>query len=161
MGRSPKTNAARLLDAAGIAYEMRTYDLTMDEFSATAVADAIGLPPKMVFKTLVALVEGIGPCFAVVPGDRELDLKAFAAAAGGRRAAMAPLKDVQRLTGYVRGAVTVLGAKKVFPVILDARAADVDTMAVSSGARSMQLVLGRLDYIEMTNAITAPIARPS
>ena len=112
MAASPKTNAARLLDAAGIDYEIRSYDLTMDVFSAAAVANQIGLPAAEVFKTLIADVQGVGSCFAIVPGDADLDLKALARAAGGRKAALAPRRNVQQLTGYPRGAVTVLGAKR-------------------------------------------------
>jgi Cys-tRNA(Pro)/Cys-tRNA(Cys) deacylase len=159
MAASPKTNAARLLDAAGIEYELRTYDLTMEDFSASAVAEQIGLPASEVFKTLIAEVDGIGPCFAIVPGDAELDLKALAKAVGGRRAAMAALRDVQRLTGYARGAVTVLGAKKSFPAIIDESVLGLATLAVSAGARSLQLVLRVDDYMAATGAIAAPIAR--
>lgn len=161
MARTPKTNAARLLDAAGITYEVRRYDLTMDEFSAEAVAERIGLPGNVVFKTLVATIDGTDHCFAVVPGDAELDLKALAAAAGGRKAALAPVADVPRLTGYVRGAVTVLGAKRTLPVFVDQSAHDVDTLAVSGGAKGVQLVLAAGDYLAVTEARLARIARES
>lgn len=159
MARSAKTNAARLLDAAGIAYEVRTYDLAMDDFSASAVAARVGMPDAEVFKTLVAEVERLGPVFAVVPADADLDLKALAAAAGGRRAAMVALRDVSRVTGYQRGAVTVLAAKRAYPVVVDDSVSDLERMAVSGGARGVQLVLAPNDYLEATGATTAPIAR--
>jgi Cys-tRNA(Pro)/Cys-tRNA(Cys) deacylase len=159
MAKPTKTNAARLLGAAGVSYEIRTYSLTMDEFSATAVAEAIGMAPATVFKTLVAEVEGIGHCFAVVPGDRDLDLKALAGAAGGRRAAMVPVRDVQRLTGYVRGAVTALGARKHLPTFVDESATTLDEMAVSGGARGVQLVLGPGDYVKMVDGVVAALGR--
>lgn len=159
MAKPAKTNAARLLDRAGITYEIRTYDLCMDDFSAEAVAEAIGMPADIVFKTLVVDVDGAGPCFAVVRGDADLDLKAIAKAAGGRKAHLAPLKDVQRLTGYVRGAVTVLGARKAFPVYVDDHVATLDTMACSAGAKGVQLVLGSEDYLSATRGMVAPIAR--
>ena len=159
MSKTAKTNAARLLDGAGIAYEMRTYDLSMDEFSAEAVADAIAMPADTVFKTLVVDVDGVGPCFAVVRGDADLDLKAFAKAAGGRKAHLAPVKEVQRLTGYVRGAVTVLGARKAFPVYVDDHVTSLATMAVSAGARGVQLVVAATDYLDTTGGIVASIAR--
>ena len=159
MAKQAKTNAARLLDAAGASYEIRTYSLTMDEFSATAVADAIGMAPATVFKTLVAEVDGFGHCFAVVPGDRDLDLKALARAAGGRRAAMTPVKDVQRLTGYVRGAVTVLGARKHLPTFVDESATTLDEMAVSGGSRGVQLVLAPEDYLAVVEADVVPLGK--
>jgi Cys-tRNA(Pro)/Cys-tRNA(Cys) deacylase len=159
MAKRAKTNAARLLDGAAIAYEIRTYDLPMDEFSAEAVADAIDMPADAVFKSLVVDVEGVGPCFAVVRGDADLDLKAIARAAGGRKAHLAPLKDVHRLTGYVRGAVTVLGAKKAFPVYIDDHVTALDTMAVSAGARGLQLVVAATDYLSATEGTVASIAR--
>jgi len=159
MTRPAKTNAARLLDAAGVAYEIRSYDLTMDAFSAEAVADQMGLPAGVVFKTLVAAVDGIGPCFAVVPADMQLDLKALARAAGGRKAAMERIERLKNLTGYQRGAVTVLGAKRKLPVIIDDSVRDLATMAVSAGARSLQLVIAAGDYLEVTGAVVAPIGR--
>lgn len=159
MAKRAKTNAARLLDGAGISYEIRTYDLSMDEFSAAAVAEAIGMPADTVFKTLVVDVDDIGPCFAVVRGDADLDLKAIAKAAGGRKAHLAPLKDVQRLTGYVRGAVTVLGAKKPYPVFVDDHAAALETMACSAGAKGVQLVLSPADYLAATHGAVTAIAR--
>lgn len=159
MTKPAKTNAARLLDAAGVAYEIRSYDLTMDEFSAEAVADDIGLPSNVVFKTLVANVDGIGPCFALVPANAELDLKALAKAVGGRKAAMERIENLARLTGYPRGAVTVLGAKRPLPVIVDESVRHLTTMAVSAGARSVQLVLATGDYLRATDASIAPIGR--
>ncbi len=159
MAKPAKTNAARLLDGAGIAYEIRTYELSMDEFSAAAVADAIGLPADVVFKTLVVDVTGVGPCFAVVRGDADLDLKAIAKAAGGRKAHLAPLNDVARLTGYVRGAVTVLGAKRAFPVFVDDHISTLGTMAFSAGAKGVQLIVDPEDYLLATGGVPAPIAR--
>ena len=154
-----KTNAVRILDRESIAYELRDYDLTMEEFSAAAVAAEIGLPAHHVFKTLVATVDGIGPCFAVVPGDAELDLKALAKAAGGKRAHMAPVKDVESLTGYIRGGVTVLGAKRPYPTFLDASAPTLPTIAISAGSKGLQILLTPTDYLTATNATVAPIAK--
>ncbi len=159
MAKAPKTNAARMLDGAGTTYEIRTYDLSMDEFSAEAVAAEIDIPADRVFKTLVVDVEGVGPCFAVVRGDADLDLKAFAKAAGGRKAHLAPLKDVQRLTGYARGAVTVLGARKPFPVYVDEHVTTLETMAFSAGAKGVQLVVTPEDYLAATKGTVAAIAR--
>ncbi len=154
-----KTNAVRLVEAAGVAHEVRAYDISPEEFSAEAVADLIGLPPRQVFKTLVACGDRTGPCFAVVPADAELDLKALARVAGDRRMAMLALKEVEPLTGYRRGRVTVLGAKKELGAYLDESAMDHDTMAVSAGVKGLQLVLAPVDYVALTGAVTAPIAR--
>src|SRR5262245_42561723 len=114
-----KTNAARLLDRLGIAYELRNYEVDPDDLSAETVARKVGLDPSQTFKTLIARGDRHGHCFAVVPGDEDLDLKALARATGDAKIDLVPLKDVQPLTGYIRGGVTVLGAKKEFPVWLD------------------------------------------
>lgn len=112
-----KTNAARLLDSLGIAYELRTYEVDLDHLSAISVAQKIGLPAEQVFKTLLTrAVPAAGQreapyFFAVIPGDTELDLKKLAQAAGVKKVELAALKDVEPLTGYVRGGVTVMGAR--------------------------------------------------
>ena len=111
-----KTNAARLLDKMGIPYELKDYPVDPDDLSAENVAAKVGMPPEQVFKTLVARGDRHGVCFAVVPGDAQLDLKALARLSGDRKVETVPLKEVQPLTGYVRGGVTVFGAKKAFPV---------------------------------------------
>ena len=152
------TNAIRLLTAAGVAHEVCAYDLADEDFSAEAVADAIGLPRSQVFKTLVVTAGG-GPVFAVVPAGTELDLKAVAAAGGVRSATLVPAADLERLTGYRRGAVTVIGARKRLPVFLDSSASDHDQIAVSAGARGMQVVLASADYVTATGATLAPITR--
>ena len=123
-----KTNAARLLDRMGIHYELREYDVDPDDLAAETVAAKIGLPPEQVFKTLVARgdhskdrskdrgKDRSGICMAVIPGDQELNLKALAAAAGERKIQLVPVKELQALTGYIRGGVTALAAKRDFPV---------------------------------------------
>ena len=154
-----KTNAARLLDRAGIGYELVPYDLTMEEFSAEAVAEAIGMAPDRVFKTLVTTGPMLGHCFAVVPGHRRLDLRALAIVRGERKMSLAPLEDVAALTGYARGTVTVLGASKPFPPVVDATATGFDTIAVSAGAPGLQMVLAPHDYLAITGALVTGIAR--
>lgn len=155
-----KTNAVRMLEAAGVAHELKPYDLDMEDFNAVAVAELIGLPPATVFKTLVAIGDKAGPCFAVVPADCELDLKALAKASGNRKMTLAALRDVEPLTGYRRGGVTAIGPKKPFPVYLDATAEDLVTIAVSGGTKGLQIALATSDYITETNAELAPISRP-
>src|SRR6201998_3777756 len=114
-----KTNAVRLLEEMGIRYELREYEDDPDDLTAETVAAKTGLPAEQVFKTLVARGDRHGVCFAVVPGNCRLDLKALAKLTGDRKVETVPLKEVQPLTGYVRGGVTVLGAKKAYPVFVD------------------------------------------
>src|SRR5690606_5057585 len=111
-----KTNAARILDRMGIAYEVREYEVDEDDLSAPTVARKVGLEPAQVFKTLVTRGESKGICLAVVAADAELDLKALAKAFGDKKSALVALKEVQPLTGYIRGGVTALGTKKRYPV---------------------------------------------
>jgi Cys-tRNA(Pro)/Cys-tRNA(Cys) deacylase len=154
-----KTNAARLLDTLNIRYELRTYPVDPDDLSAVRVAEKVGLPAGQVFKTLVCRGDRTGVCLAVVPADRELDLKALARARGDRRCDTAALKDVQPLTGYVRGGVTALAGKKEYPVVLDASAFDWPVISISAGVRGAQLLLAPADYQRVTSASRADISR--
>ena len=142
-----KTNAARILDSLGIAYELRAYEVDPADLTAAAVARKIGMPLPSVFKTLLTRIDGADPVFAVVPGDAEVALKKLAAAAGGRRAELMPLVNVEPLTGYVRGGVTVPGAKKGFPAFVHASLLDFEQVSVSAGARGLQMVLAPKDYL--------------
>jgi Cys-tRNA(Pro)/Cys-tRNA(Cys) deacylase len=154
-----KTNAARLLDSLNIKYELRDYEVDPDDLAAESVAAKIGLPPEQVFKTLVARGDRNGVSMAVIPADTELDLKALAAATGNKKIDLVPLKEVQPLTGYVRGGVTALGAKKGFPVVADETIELFDVISVSAGVRGTQLLLSPVDYLKATSAATADIAR--
>lgn len=156
-----KTNATRQLDKAGIAYELREYEVDPDDLRAVKVAGQIGLPPEQVFKTLAVKGDKHGVVFAVVPGDQELDLKALARLSGNRSMEMVPLSQLQPLTGYIRGGVTALACKKRYPVYLDESAALYDVMAVSAGVRGTQILLAPQDYVAATGATLGPIARPS
>ena len=155
-----KTNAARLLDALGIPYELREYEVDPEDLAAESVARKIGLPPEQVFKTLVARGDRTGVLFAVVPGDSELDLKALARLSGDRKVDTVPLKEVQPLTGYVRGGVTVLGAKKEHPVFVDETIELFDVISVSAGARGTQILLSPADYLRAVRGTLGEIARP-
>jgi len=148
-----KTNAARYLDSLGLAYELRDYDLGDEEFSATAVAHAIGMPPEQVFKTLLCATHERDHLFAIVPGDAELDFKKLAHAARTRRAEMASIKDVQPLTGYVRGGVTVFGAKKPFPIFVDETMEIFDQISVSAGTKGTQLLLTPANYLRAAESL--------
>jgi Cys-tRNA(Pro)/Cys-tRNA(Cys) deacylase len=142
-----KTNGARFLESLGIAFEMREYEVDPNDLTAITVAKKIGMPAEQVFKTLIT-TDGRGAhVFAVIPGDAELDFKKLARAAGLRRAEMVPLKDVQTLTGYIRGGVTIFGAKKPFPVWVDETVLLFDQISVSAGTRGTQLILSPDDYL--------------
>ena len=154
-----KTNAARLLDSLGIPYEVREYDVDPDDLAAESVARKVGLPPEQVFKTLVARGDKHGVCFAVVPGGQQLDLKALAQLTGDKKIDIVPLKEVQPLTGYIRGGVTALAAKKAYPVFADETLELFDVISVSSGMRGAQLLLSPTDYIRATAATLGGIAK--
>ena len=154
-----KPNAVRRLEAAGIDHELRTYDLGGAEFSAAAVAEALGLVPGVVFKTLLVDVEPLGWHFAVVPADTELDLKALATATDGKRSRLAPTRDVRHLTGYPRGAVTVFAARRAFPVVADLAMSTPEVVSVSGGAKGLQVLLRGEDFLRVSGAAVAPIAR--
>ena len=154
-----KTNAARILDQLAIRYELRDYTVDPDDLSAENVAAKIGLPPEQTFKTLVARGDRNGPCFAVVPGNSEVDLKALAAATGDKKIDLVPLKDVQPLTGYIRGGVTALAAKKDFAVVADVTIELWDVVAISAGVRGTQILISPADYLRATRAQLAPIAK--
>lgn len=149
---SVKTNAMRRLDELGIFYQTREYQVDSDDLTAESVAVKIQLPAEQVFKTLVVRGERNGPAFAIIPGDAELNLKALAKLAGERKMELIPLKEVQPLTGYVRGGVTVLAAKKEFPVFLDETAILFDLISVSAGVRGMQMLLHPDEYARAVNA---------
>jgi Cys-tRNA(Pro)/Cys-tRNA(Cys) deacylase len=153
-----KTNAARILDQKGIRYRVLEYAIGDEHLDAVEVANLVGLPPESVFKTLVARGDRNGPCMAVIPGPATLDLKALARASGDRSVALIALKDVTPLTGYVRGGVTALGARKELPVYLDETAILFDEIAVSAGKKGLQLVLHPDDYVAATSAKLAPLA---
>jgi Cys-tRNA(Pro)/Cys-tRNA(Cys) deacylase len=154
-----KTNAVRLLESLGIQYELREYEVDPDDLAAETVAAKIEMAPEQVFKTLLARGDRHGLCFAVVPANTELDLKALAAAAGDRKTELVPVKELQGLTGYIRGGVTVLGAKKAFPVFADETIQLWDAISVSAGVRGTQMILRPEDYLRVTNAVMADIAR--
>lgn len=153
-----KTNAARLLDQMGIRYELREYEVDPEDLAAEAVAAKIGLPTEQVFKTLVAQGDRHGICMAVIPGDRELDLKAVAAATGDRKIHLVPVKELQKLTGYIRGGVTALAAKKAYPVYVEESIERFDVISISAGVRGLQILLAPVDYLRVAKARLAAIA---
>jgi Cys-tRNA(Pro)/Cys-tRNA(Cys) deacylase len=154
-----KTNAARLLDTLNIPYELSTYEVDPEDLTAISVARKIGLPPEQVFKTLLAQTNSGNHVFAVIPGDTELDLKKLAHAAGAKKAELASLKEVEPLTGYIRGGVTVMGAKKPFPAYADETIELFDRISISGGQRGLQILLTPTDYLRAANATLADLTK--
>ena len=152
-----KTNGARFLEGLGVPFELLEYEVNPEDLSAITVAKKIGMPPEQVFKTLLT-TDGQGDyVFAVIPGDAELDFKKLARAAGLRKAEMTPLKDVQPLTGYIRGGVTIFGAKKAYPVYVDETAILFDKISVSAGTRGTQAILSPDNYLLAARALGVPV----
>ncbi len=156
------TPAVRALERAGVPFSLHEYDPASTGsgahgYGAVAVA-ALGADPAQVFKTLVARVDG-ALTVAVVPVSGQLDLKALASAAGGRKAAMADPADAERATGYVRGGISPLGQRKQLPTVVDDSALEFGTVLVSAGRRGLQVELIPADLVRLTRARTAAIAR--
>jgi Cys-tRNA(Pro)/Cys-tRNA(Cys) deacylase len=154
-----KTNAVRALDLLGIHYELREYEVDPDDLAAETVAGKIGLPPEQVFKTLVMRGDRNGVCLAVVPGNAEVNEKALARVTGDRKIEMVALKEVQALTGYIRGGVTALAAKREFPVYIDETAELFDQISISAGVRGTQILIAPGDYLRAVKATVGEIAR--
>lgn len=154
-----KTNAVRLLDAAKIAYELREYEVDPEDLSAETIATKVNLPLEQVFKTLVMRGDRNGVCLAVVPGNTNVDEKAMARLTGDRRVEMVPLKEVQGITGYIRGGVTALAGKRDYPVYVDETAELFDVISISAGTRGLQILLAPADYLRITKGTIGAIGR--
>ena len=153
-----KTNAARILDRLGISYELREYEVDPEDLSAETVARKIDLPLDQVWKTLVARGDRTGVLLAVIAGSGQLDLKALARLSGNRSVDTVALKEVQPLTGYIRGGVTALAAKKDYPVFVDEAIQLFDVVSVSAGMRGLQILIAPTDYLRAVNATVGAIA---
>ncbi|MDA0711931.1 MAG: Cys-tRNA(Pro) deacylase [bacterium] len=154
-----KTNAARILDRLKISYELKTYAVDESDLTAGHVADLIGLPTRQVFKTLVARTDQRDIVLGCIPGDSELDTKSLGGFCGGKRADLVHVKEVQALTGYIRGGVSPLGSRKPLPVYLDQSARLWDIISISAGQRGIQILLAPADLIMATGAIACEITR--
>ncbi|UQU64099.1 Cys-tRNA(Pro) deacylase [Couchioplanes caeruleus] len=151
------TPATVLLSAQKVAHELHPYDVSPDAPNYGAlVAEALGVPPESLFKTLIAEVDG-ALTVAVVPVTGDLDLKALAGAAGGKRAALADRAAAERSSGYVRGGISPLGQRKRLPTVIDDSATELDRMYVSAGRRGLQVSLAPGDLVRLTGATTARI----
>lgn len=160
MKHNKKTNAARKLDELKIVYRILEYPVSEEHLDAVHVAQMVGMPAAQVFKTLCVRGDKTGVLFAVLPGDGELDLKALAKASANKRCELVPLKEVLPLTGYVRGGCSPLGAKKNYPVYLDASCENFQEIAISAGQRGMQIVAAPADLRRATCATLAPLIFP-
>ncbi|MFT9849249.1 Cys-tRNA(Pro) deacylase [Aneurinibacillus sp. REN35] len=154
-----KTNAARQLDQKKISYELREYVVDESDLSAGTVAGKIDFPLEQLYKTLVARGDKTGVLLACIPGDKELDLKALASVSGNKKVETVPLKDVQPLTGYIRGGVSPLGLKKRFSIFLDEEALRYDTISISAGIRGCQILLNPHDLKAVIQASCGSISK--
>lgn len=154
-----KTNAVRILEAAGIHYELREYEVEEDDLSAPRVAEKIGMPSEQVFKTLVARGDRTGVLIACIPANTELDLKALASASGNKKVELVAVREVLGLTGYIRGGVSPVGTKKPYPFYLDETADLWDVISVSAGVRGCQMLLAPDDLARITKGQRRPIAK--
>lgn len=151
--KTPKTNAMRMLDIAKIPYEIKEYAVDENDLSGTHIADEIGLPYEMVFKTIVTRGDKTGYCVFCLPCHKEIDFKAAARASGNKSIEPLHVKDLLGVTGYIRGGCSPVGMKKKFPTFFDSSAASLDKLTVSAGMKGAQLLVeGRaiLDYTEAT-----------
>ena len=136
-----KTNASRILDNMKIVYRLLEYEVDENNLDAVHVANSVGMRCSQVFKTLCVNGDKTGVVFACIPGDHELDLKALAKISGNKRTELVALKEVLPLTGYIRGGVSPLGAKKPYPVFLDVTASNWEEISISAGQRGLQIIL--------------------
>ena len=153
-----KTNAARLLDKAGIAYNLIPYEYDENDLAAQHVADSLGQDIAKVFKTLVLYGDRTGYIVCVIPGDKEVDLKALAKVSGNKKVEMIPMKDLLNVTGYIRGGCSPVGMKKRFPTYFHTTASNYVTIYVSAGVRGLQVEISPLDLISYTHAEIADVA---
>jgi Cys-tRNA(Pro)/Cys-tRNA(Cys) deacylase len=155
------TPATALLAKQKIAHTVHVYDHDPRHGAyGLEASDALGIAPEQVFKTLITEVDG-ALTVGVVPVASRLDLKALAAAAGGRKAVMADPADAERATGYVVGGISPLGQRKRLPVVIDATALEFGTVFCSGGRRGLEIEIAPGDLVRAVNAVVAPIAQPA
>ncbi|MBX3253568.1 MAG: Cys-tRNA(Pro) deacylase [Chitinophagaceae bacterium] len=153
-----KTNAARILDKLNIPYELRTYEVDMDEHqSAVDVAKAIGIAPEKIYKTLVLKGQQDPYIVAVIPGNANLDLKKVAKASGNKNCEMLPMKDLQHVTGYIRGGCSPIGMKKQFPTYVEELSFLEDNIVISAGKRGLQIVIDPRNLAKVMDMVFADL----
>lgn len=153
-----KTNAARLLDKAGLQYSLIPYEFDENDLAAQHVADSLGQDISRVFKTLVLHGDKTGHIVCVIPGNCEVDLKALAKASGNKKVEMILMKDLLAVTGYIRGGCSPIGMKKRFPTYFHATATDYETIFVSAGVRGLQVEIAPQSLISFVGGILADVA---
>ena len=158
MGMLKKTNAVRLLDSLKISYRLLEFTVDESDLSAEKAASLLGRPLEQVFKTLVARGDKSGVLIATIPGNAELNLKALARLSGNKKVELVHLKEVQQLTGYIRGAVSPLGIKGNYPRYLDESANNFPLIITSAGVRGLQIELSPRDLARAINATTGQIS---
>ncbi len=156
--RSPKTNAMRLVETAGKSYEVFTFPWKEDDHDARNVGKHLARNDDEIFKTLVAVGDKTGPLVAVIPSNRNLDLKKLAAISGNKRVDMLHLKELEKTTGYIRGGCSPLGMKRSYPTFIAEEVLALEQVLVSAGQRGVQMGLRPVDLIELSGAITGDIA---
>jgi Cys-tRNA(Pro)/Cys-tRNA(Cys) deacylase len=153
-----KTNAVRITEKHGISYELREYEVDENDLSGMNVAEKIGMSPEQVFKTLVVHGDKTGHFMACIPTDSELDLKELAKISGNKKVELIPVKDINSLTGYIRGGVSPIGAKKPFKVYLDESAFKCQSISVSAGVRGCQMIINPKDLSKVVEIVPAVIS---
>jgi Cys-tRNA(Pro)/Cys-tRNA(Cys) deacylase len=148
----PKTNAARILDGLNISYELKTYEVDPDHQNAQEVAEAIGVAPEKIYKTLVLKGQKDPYLVAVIPGNAHLDLKKIARASNNKSCEMLAMKDLQAVTGYIRGGCSPIGMKKIFPTYIEELAILEDSIIISAGKKGFQIVIEPTDLAKSINA---------
>jgi Cys-tRNA(Pro)/Cys-tRNA(Cys) deacylase len=154
-----KTNAARFLDGLKIDYKLYEYEIDESDLSAESVARKMGLPPEQVFKTLVARGDKTGVLMACIPGNSGLDLKAIATVSGNKKVEMVHVKEIQQLTGYIRGGVSPIGTKKHYPIFLDESGMKFPFISISAGVRGSQIFISPKDLFNALDIKVCQIAR--
>ena len=154
-----KTNAARLLDRAKIAYELIPYTVDEDNLAATHVAEELGEDIATVFKTLVLKGDRTGHFVCVIPGDKEVDLKAAARVSGNKKCDLIPMKELLPTTGYIRGGCTPIGMKKPFPTFIHSTALDFERIYISAGVRGLQIAIHPQALIDFVGATVAELIK--
>jgi Cys-tRNA(Pro)/Cys-tRNA(Cys) deacylase len=154
-----KTNAARFLDSLKINYKLCEYEIEESDLSAESVARKVNLPLEQVFKTLVARGDKTGVLMACIPGNVELDLKAMAMVSGNKKVEMVPMKEIQQLTGYIRGGVSPIGTKKHYPIFLDESAMRFPSISISAGTRGSQVFISPEDLIKTLDITVCKIGQ--
>ncbi len=154
-----KTNAARFLDSLKTDYKLVEYEVDESDLSAESVARKVNLPPGQVFKTLVVRGDKTGVLLACVPGNAELDLKAMATVSGDKKVEMVYAKEIQQITGYIRGGVSPIGTKKRYPIFLDENAMKFPFISISAGVRGSQIFISPRNLMEALDIKLCKIVR--